>query len=133
MASALAVASLVALAPDGGTVAARPLPQAGQPPQQQQQQPPPTTPPHRSSSRQTFRAGVKLVRVDVSVTGSGDKPVTDLTAADFDVTEDGVPQKVETAQFIRLDGQRSRATNLSRDPLRDHALAEAAVKTSGCS
>jgi VWFA-related protein len=54
-----------------------------------------------------FRATVDLVRVDVSVVGRNDEPVADLTAADFIVTEDDVPQEIETAQFIRLDGQRT--------------------------
>jgi VWFA-related protein len=61
------------------------------------QEPPPQQP--------IFRAKVELVRVDVSVTGRGDKAVEDLQAADFEVEEDGVPQTVETAQFIRLTGQ----------------------------
>lgn len=53
-----------------------------------------------------FRAKVDVVRVDVSVTGRNDQPVTDLQASDFIVTEDDIPQTVESAQFIRLDGQR---------------------------
>ena len=43
-----------------------------------------------------FRAGTDLVRVDVTVTQRGDEAVTDLTMADFEITEDGVPQTVET-------------------------------------
>lgn len=62
-----------------------------------------------------FRAGAELVRVDVSVTGRGDQPVTDLEAADFLVTEDDVPQTVETVQFIQLDGQRRDDTGESLD------------------
>jgi VWFA-related protein len=69
-----------------------PLSQAQQPPQEPPQQP-------------IFRAKVELVRVDVSVTGRGDKPVEDLQASDFEIEEDSVPQTVETAQFIRLTGQ----------------------------
>jgi VWFA-related protein len=53
-----------------------------------------------------FRTGVDLVRVDVSVTGRNDEPVADLQASDFIVTEDDLPQAVETVQFVRLDGQR---------------------------
>jgi len=88
----------------------------GQPPQAQ----PPPQPP-------IFRAGVKLVRVDVTVMGSGDKPVSDLTAADFEVTEDNVAQKVDTVQFVRIDGRPGAAdeTNLQIRS-RDHAAAEAA-------
>jgi len=57
------------------------------------------------SQQPTFRAGVNIVRVDVSVTGRNDEAVETLDASSFRVTEDGVPQKVETAQFIRLTGE----------------------------
>src|SRR6476661_5004582 len=51
----------------------------------------------------TFKTGVDLVRVDVTVRGARDLPVDDLAAADFEVEEDGVRQTVETVQFVRLD------------------------------
>ena len=74
-----------------------------------------------------FRAGVKLVRVDVSVTGSGDKPLTGLQPADFEVTEDGVPQRVDTVQFLLLDGQPKEGGETSLEiRSQDHAMAEAA-------
>jgi VWFA-related protein len=59
----------------------------GQPPGQQQ---PPT-----------FRTGANLVRVDVYPTADG-KPVLDLSQADFEVQEDGVPQKVETFEHVTV-------------------------------
>lgn len=52
-----------------------------------------------------FRTRVDLVRVDVSVTGRDDEAISTLQASDFMITEDGVPQTVESAQFVRLDGQ----------------------------
>jgi VWFA-related protein len=52
----------------------------------------------------TFRAGVNFVRVDVIVSGRDGKAVTDLTQADFEVTEDGRPQKVETFKLVTVDG-----------------------------
>src|SRR5687768_5816509 len=74
-----------------------------------------------------FRAGTDLVRVDVTATGNGDEPVTDLQAGDFEVTEDEVPQVVETLKFVQVDG--TRTTNLD-EPLairsKEHALLEAA-------
>ena len=123
------VACLAALASGGqGVVAEAPraAPSLQQPPTQPPpQQPPAQQPPQRQPP--TFRAGVKVVRVDVSVTGSGDKPVTDLTAADFEVSEDGVPQKVDTAQFVRLDGQRKPGGETSLAiRSREHGIAEAA-------
>ena len=74
-----------------------------------------------------FRAGTDLVRVDVTVTGNGDQPVTDLHLADFEVTEDGVPQVVENMQLTRVYGVRTTDLN---EPLeirsREHAMLEAA-------
>ena len=74
-----------------------------------------------------FRAGTDLVRVDVSATGRNGTAVADLQASDFEVEEDGVVQTVQTAQFIRLDGQRTSDLN---EPLeirsREHAKLEAA-------
>ena len=61
---------------------------AAQSPSQQ----PPAQPP-------TFRSGSNLVRVDVYPTRDG-QPVTDLSAADFEITEDGAPQKVESFEHV---------------------------------
>ena len=91
-------------------------------PQAQQSQQPP-----QGQQPPTFRAGVRLVRVDASVTAGGNKPVSDLQAGDFEVMEDGVVQKVETAQFLRLDGQPKRGDETSLEiRSREHGLAEAA-------
>jgi VWFA-related protein len=51
-----------------------------------------------------FRAKVNIVRVDVSVTDRDDKVVEGLQSSDFVVKEDGIPQVVETAQLVRLNG-----------------------------
>lgn len=54
----------------------------------------------RLSSQQaplpTFRAETTHVEVDAVVTTPDGEPVTDLTAADFEVREDGVPQAIST-------------------------------------
>ncbi len=74
-----------------------------------------------------FRAGTDLVRVDVTATVNGDEPVADLQAGDFEVTEDDVPQTVETIKFVRVDG--TRTSNLDEPlPIRSkqHAQLEAA-------
>jgi VWFA-related protein len=71
-----------------------------------------------------FRAGVKLVRVDVTVTGKGDQPVADLKPEEFEVSEDGVPQKVEQLQFVRLDGRRPAGDEESLE-IRSQEQAEA--------
>ncbi len=85
---------------------------------QQPADPPPDQP--------IFRTGVDLVRVDVSVTGRNDEPVDDLQAEDFLVTEDDLPQTVETVQFIRVDGQRADTGEALAIRGRSHGISEAA-------
>src|SRR5204863_3477984 len=80
---------------------------AQQPPPQpqpaQQAQPPPVDP----NQPPIFRAGINFVRVDVIISDKSGNPVADLQQADFDVTEDGKPQKIETFKLIKLDGGRA--------------------------
>jgi VWFA-related protein len=47
-----------------------------------------------------FRAGANLVRVDAYVSEEG-RPLTDLTADDFEVLEDDTPQQIETFELVR--------------------------------
>jgi VWFA-related protein len=94
-----------------------------------QQPPPPPQPPGGTQQQQPpiFRAGVRLVLVDVTATGKDDQPVADLQATDFDVTEDGVPQKVDQLQFIRLNGKRPSGDESGLEiRSQEHAEAEAA-------
>ena len=51
---------------------------------QEPQEPPPVT----------FRVEVNYVEVDAIVTDANGNPITDLTAKDFQVTEDGRPQTI---------------------------------------
>ena len=61
---------------------------------QEKPQPPPQQP--------TFRTGVNLVRVDAYPSRDG-KIVRGLAADDFEVLEDGVPQKIESFQFVEFE------------------------------
>jgi VWFA-related protein len=54
------------------------------------------TAPVGTQSAPQFRSGVDLVRLPVVVTGKDGLIVRGLTAADFTITEDGVPQKIST-------------------------------------
>jgi Ca-activated chloride channel family protein len=49
----------------------------------------------------TFRAGVEVVTVDVSVT-RGDVPVSGLTADDFVVTDNGIRQRIDTVAATQV-------------------------------
>jgi VWFA-related protein len=83
-------------------------------------QPPPQPPP-------IFRSGVSAVRVDVSVSDSSGRPFEHLEQADFELEEDGVPQQIDSVQFLRLDGQPPPDSDESL-PIRsrEHGEAEAA-------
>jgi VWFA-related protein len=50
--------------------------------------------------RQSYTSATTAILVDVVVRDKKGRPVTDLSAADFDVAEDGVPQNVDT--FTRV-------------------------------
>jgi VWFA-related protein len=82
---------------------------AGQQQQQQPQQapatqPPAGLPPADPNQPPVFRSGINYVRVDVILSDKAGNPIADLQPGDFEVTEDGKPQKIETFKFIKLDG-----------------------------
>jgi VWFA-related protein len=73
-------------------------PPQGQPPPGQQTPPTPAPP-----QQPTFRTRIDSVSVDVMVTDKQGRPVTDLTADDFEVRESNKPQTIETFKFVRVD------------------------------
>ena len=105
-----------------GPSAQQQQPAQQQPPQQQQPQQP--EPP-----RFEFSAGVTLVSVDVVVRDSSGNIVRGLTAKDFQVSEDGKPQKLDTFSFqeIAESAAPSNTPNLQvLEGLEDKVRAEAA-------
>jgi VWFA-related protein len=56
-----------------------------------------------ASQTPTFRTRIDSVVVDVSVMDRDGRPVTDLTAADFEIREGGKPQTIDTFKLIRID------------------------------
>jgi len=50
-----------------------------------------------------FRGGINTVRVDVIVTDRQGNPVSDLKLEDFEIQEDGKPQKPETFRLVKID------------------------------
>lgn len=63
--------------------------------------------------RPTFRLDASYVRVDVYPTRGG-APVPDLALADFELLEDGKPQKIEQFERVSLDATAARTER--RDP-----------------
>ena len=51
----------------------------------------------------TIRVGTQLVVEEVTVKDKSGKPIEGLTANDFNVTEDGVPQTISFVEFERLE------------------------------
>jgi len=94
-AGALVVASTILYAQSQQSP--QPAPQEQQP-APQTQPPPQTKPPTQTQSAPgqppSFRAGVELVSLNVTVTDGASHYVTDLTGDDFNVFEDGVKQDV---------------------------------------
>lgn len=58
-----------------------------------------------AASQSTFRSGVDLVQVDVSVLDKQRHPVRGLTAADFTLLEDGKPRPIAAFSAVELPGR----------------------------
>jgi VWFA-related protein len=74
------------------------------------QSPPPSQPPAQAPAQPparvpTFRSGVDIVRVDVIVTDRKGQPVAGLTRDDFEVTERGEPQAIESFKLVSVSGE----------------------------
>ncbi len=111
--SLLVVPVLAGRAQQAGSQAKPAQPQSQKPatdPQAQGQQP--------QQQQPTFRLPINFVRVDVIVNDKQGNPVPDLKAADFEVTEDGKPQKVESFKFINVGGATEQQLN-STEPQRE--------------
>jgi VWFA-related protein len=62
-----------------------------------------------------FRTDINFVRVDVIVTDRQGNPVHDLVQEDFEVTEDGKPQAIQTFKLINVSDD----TGVGADPPRE--------------
>jgi hypothetical protein len=71
----------------------------------------PTPPP-----QPTFRTEANYVRVDAFPTMKDGTPIADLTQADFEILEGGVPQQIEQFEHIVIRAAGSRDARGSRTP-----------------
>ncbi len=104
IAAGVATLALLSISGRAQQPAAQPPP-AQQSPAQQPLPPQPPPPPDQPQPPPVFRTGINFVRVDVIVTDNkSGAQIADLKDSDFEVIEDGKPQKIESFRFIKLDG-----------------------------
>jgi VWFA-related protein len=84
-----------------------PAPSAQQTPQQPLTDQPPVT----------FRVEVNYVEVDAFITDAQGTVVTDLTAADFEVLEDGKPQKISSFSLVNIPIERAERPLFAGKPI----------------
>ena len=80
----------------------------------QQPAPPPSAPADQAAPP-VFRSDINFVRVDVIVQDRQGNPVHDLKQEDFEVTEDGKPQSIQTFKLINV----TEDTGVGSDPPRE--------------
>ena len=73
-----------------------------------------------------FRIAVDVVRLDAVVTDKHGKLVTDLTADDFDVHQDGRPQKISLVRWVPITGSQTTAGTPVQPPAGSSATPPAA-------
>ncbi|HKY23044.1 MAG TPA: VWA domain-containing protein [Vicinamibacterales bacterium] len=78
-------------------------------------QPPAPPPPAQAEQTPTFRADINFVRVDVIVSDKQGNPVHDLRQEDFEITEDGKPQAIQTFKLVNI----SENAGVGQDPPRE--------------
>src|SRR5262245_2929543 len=93
--------------------AQQPAPAPQQPPSQPaaEQQPVAPAPPV------TFRVEINYVEVDALVTDANGNPVVNLTANDFELLEDGKPQKISTFALINIPVEKSERPLFASTPI----------------
>ncbi|HTL03605.1 MAG TPA: hypothetical protein VL243_15325, partial [Vicinamibacterales bacterium] len=84
-----------------------------------------------ADSLPSFRSGIDIVELDVSVLGKDRMPIRGLTAADFTVFEDGKPQPIVAFDAVDLpDFNRSSASwlrDIAPDVATNHRDAQRVV------
>lgn len=91
------------------------------------QQPTPQPAPSQPTPPVTFRAEINYVEVDASVTDDRGNLVTNLTAADFEVLEDGKPQKIATFTTVNIPVERAERPLFASAPIEADVQSNARV------
>ncbi|MBI3264477.1 MAG: VWA domain-containing protein, partial [Acidobacteria bacterium] len=81
-------------------------------------------PPEPQQPRPTFKTGADFIRVDVFATRDS-TPIHDLQREDFEVLEDGRPQKVETFEHVLVRAAGPQATRVEPNTVRQSAAMAA--------
>ncbi len=105
-------------------LAAAPVVAAGR--QTPAQQPPP-----QQNPAPTFRSSTDLIVQPVAVRDRNGKPIEGLTAKDFVLTEDGVPQQIAFCEYQRLDAAPGSAITTAPPPAGAAAAPPASAAAGG--
>ena len=62
----------------------------------------PPAKPSQASQQPVFRSGVDLIAVDVAIVDRNGNPITGVRPDQFDVTVDGKPRRVVSAEFVEF-------------------------------
>jgi VWFA-related protein len=81
------------------------------------QQAPAPAAPQADTPPVIFRVEVDYVEADVYVTDAQNNPVNDLTADDFEVTEEGKPQKVTSFSMVNIPIERAERPLFATQPI----------------
>jgi VWFA-related protein len=83
------------------------------------QQPPPAAPaaPQADAPPVIFRVEIDYVEADVYVVDAQNRPVNDLTTDDFEVVEDGKPQKVTSFSLVNIPVERAERPLFAAQPV----------------
>lgn len=113
MKHSLHVSAVVAMLCAAALSAQQPASQPQQPPSQLAAEQPPIVP----TPPVTFRVEVNYVEVDALVTDANGNPVGDLTANDFEVFEDGKPQKISAFALINIPVEKQERPLFASTPI----------------
>jgi len=119
-----AVLSLAVLAFVAGTVVAGRAQQAATQAKPDPAQKPGDQAAQPAQQQPTFKTGINYVRVDAIVSDKQGNPVKDLKLEDFDVTEDGRPQKLDSFRFINLGNLTEQQLATTQPPREIRSVAD---------